>query len=140
MAILDTEAAEGLTVFVCVDDKPLDEYDDDEEVEAKPGDIGEYQAANTVTKYVESTSDKEFMIQINVDPIYCFDSPTLNAEISIDGKYMTTPIIDPTPSQLKNKHLRRSDITATYGIQVPTAPGSSRAFLKKFKFAKIESS
>jgi hypothetical protein len=64
MAILDL--VPGLEVTVCVDDHPLEEYNDDEEVEAQPGEAFQHQASRTVSKYVESITDKEFEIRCNV--------------------------------------------------------------------------
>jgi len=62
MAVLD--GLPGLEVFVCIDGQPIQEYNDDEEEEVAQTPVAEYQAAKTVSKFVESISDKEFSIQI----------------------------------------------------------------------------
>jgi len=94
MAILDS--VPGLAVHVCVDGTPLEEYKDgaEEEVEElNTSVIKQYQAARTVCQYVESVSDKEFSIELLVQPTYEMDCDNLEIGIKIDGKTLITPII-----------------------------------------------
>ncbi|PVH81477.1 hypothetical protein DL98DRAFT_169347 [Cadophora sp. DSE1049] len=65
MAIFDLYP--GLEVNVTIDGVALPEYDDDEEEALKPGPVGAYQASRTVTKYIESVSDKELAIEIKLN-------------------------------------------------------------------------
>lgn len=62
MAILNS--LPGLEVFAYIDGEPLEEYNDDEEEELEETLVTEHQAASTVSKYVESASDKEFYITL----------------------------------------------------------------------------
>ncbi|KAI9648089.1 hypothetical protein NHQ30_002718 [Ciborinia camelliae] len=91
MAVL--EAVRGIKVTVCVDDQALQEYDDNQ-FKTIPGDVGDYQASRTVARYVESCTDKEFSIKVEVDETYKFDSPTLSLRIFIDGSRVCSPHTD----------------------------------------------
>lgn len=140
MAILP--AAPGLVAEICVDNQPLEEYEDDDELEVEPGPAGEYQASRTVSKYIKSTSDKEFFIRVTVQPGYVFDCSGLEVRLEIDGKMAQGAdfIIRPKPHELRSKRLRTSKVTEVDGIRIGTAVGSKQAFLKRFLFAKIETS
>lgn len=135
----------GLEVAVCINGKPLEEYDNDEEEEAKPGLQSEafrYQAARTVTKYIESVSDQEFAIQLTIGPPFKMDYACLSIDVHIDGKKVDSPLM------LKSKRLDfflGDYVTTKFGKRVEgmkvAAPGNAgRALLKRFKFAKIETS
>jgi len=56
MAVLDS--LQDLWVTVCDNGEALKEYDEDENLEIKVGNVGEFRAAKSVLKYVESISDK----------------------------------------------------------------------------------
>lgn len=47
----------GLKAEVFVDNKPLEEFDDDEDEPEVSGDVSEYRAFRSLCKYVESNSD-----------------------------------------------------------------------------------
>jgi hypothetical protein len=135
----------GLEVVVCIDGKPLEEYDNNEEEQAKPGlpsEVFQYQAARTVTKYIESVSDQEFIIQINLAPPFKMDYACLKADIHIDGKWVSSPLIQKS----KNLDFFSGDCVATKyqrrvkGMKVEAPGHEGRALLKSFKFAKIETS
>ncbi|KAH9207285.1 hypothetical protein DL95DRAFT_396184 [Leptodontidium sp. 2 PMI_412] len=129
MAILDR--VPGLEVTVHVDGQQAQEYDDDEGEPAVLGAVGWYQAARTVRKYVESISDKEFLVQLSLDRSFKFDCPTLSCELSIDGKIVRSPVI-----YRKHQDSFTLDID---GIKTSAGDGK-RALLKPFKFSKIETS
>lgn len=141
MAIQDD--VPGLEVAVCIDGKPLEEYDNDEEEQVKPGlpsEVSQYQAARTVTKYIESVSDQEFTIQLTLGPPFKMDYACLNTRIHIDGKKVDSPSIQKS----RNLNSFSEDCVATKfqrkikGMRVEAPGNAGRALLKRFKFAKIE--
>jgi hypothetical protein len=143
MAIQDDTP--GLEVVVCMDGKPLEEYDNDEEEEAKPGlqtGVMKYQAARTVTKYIESVSDQEFIIQCNLAPPFKMDCACLWIEVRIDGRKLASTLI------LKSYNLdnfsgdcvAKRFQTRVDGMLVEAPGNAGRQLLKKFKFTKIETS
>jgi hypothetical protein len=133
----------GLEVVVCINGKPLDEYDNDEKEAAKPGlpsEVFQYQAARTVTKYIESVSDQEFIIQINLAPPSKMDYACLKTIIHIGGKRVASPLIEKS----MNLECFTGDCVATQyqrrvkGMKLEAPGREGRALLKSFKFAKIE--
>jgi hypothetical protein len=143
MAIQDH--APGLEVTVCVDGKPLEEYDNDEEEEMRQGldpEVMKYQAARTVTKYIESVSDQEFIIQINLAPPFKMNYACLSTSVQIDGRKVASPLIQ----KIDNLDRFSGDCVVTkfqrrVEGKLVEAPGNAgRELLKKFKFAKIETS
>ncbi|KAH7319175.1 hypothetical protein BKA65DRAFT_409663 [Rhexocercosporidium sp. MPI-PUGE-AT-0058] len=129
MAIL--ERVEGLEVTVHIDGQPAQEYDDDEGEQVVPGAVGWYQAARTIRKYVESISDKEFLVQLSLDKSFKFDCPTLRCDLSIDGKVVRTPLI----------YQNHQDSFTLRIDGIKTLAGDEKtALLKPFKFSKIETS
>ncbi|RAL68255.1 hypothetical protein DID88_008955 [Monilinia fructigena] len=57
-----------LEVSVQVYGVNVQEYDDDEEITAKPGPVGEYQAARTVSKFIEAADGAEFRVKCSFSP------------------------------------------------------------------------
>jgi hypothetical protein len=140
MAILNS--VPGLEICVCIDGEALVEYDDDEEQEVGAGHVAEYQAAKTVSKYIESISDKDFGIKATIGPKYVFDSSAVSFAIEIDGKLMITPILEKSkyPTLVFQSRVTGNIVSHTRGVRVPTAVNSEKALLKKFRFSKIEMS
>jgi hypothetical protein len=135
----------GLEVAVCIDGKPLEEYDNDEEEQAKPGlpsEVFQYQAARTVTKYIESVSDQEFAIQLTLGPPFKMDYACLKARIHVDGREVDSLLIQKS----RNLDFFSRDCVATKfqrkikGIIVNAPGNAGRELLKRFKFAKIKTS
>ncbi|PQE06594.1 hypothetical protein CJF31_00009722 [Rutstroemia sp. NJR-2017a BVV2] len=83
MAILDL--LPDIEITVDVDKQPLKEYNDDD-LQVVPGEVGEYQASRTVSKYIEAVSGKDYCINMKVGSGYQRDCPTLSFELDIDGK------------------------------------------------------
>lgn len=122
MVVLDN--APGIHVSVVVDNNPLDEYDDDEKnIQIKPGNVGEYQAAHNISKYIDAVPDKEFTVRVVVSKAWLMDTPTLAAHIKIDGNVMARPIIEPMAYEVKNGHLIRDSVTDSHGVKVAIAQG-----------------
>ncbi len=90
MAVLD--GLPGLEVLVCMDGQPLEEYDDDEEEAIADTPIAEHQAAKTISKFVESVSEKEFSIRILLRSPFVMDYDSLKSPIYIDGKWCREPV------------------------------------------------
>jgi hypothetical protein len=142
MAILDS--IPGLEVFVCVDDKPLAEYDDDDdgEGEVEHTQVAEYQAARTVSKFVESVSDKEFSIRLNLETSFVMDCASLIFPINIDGKPCWEPVLAKSrfPQSVQGSRVLSRVTINAQGVRA-VAPGiEGQEFLQKFKFSKIDTS
>ncbi|PMD61670.1 uncharacterized protein K444DRAFT_628688 [Hyaloscypha bicolor E] len=140
MAILDS--IPGLEVFVCVDDKPLAEYDDDDdgEGEVEHTQVAEYQAARTVSKFVESVSDKEFSIRLNLETSFVMDCASLIFPINIDGKPCWEPVLAKSrfPQSVQGSRVLSRVTINAQGVRA-VAPGiEEQEFLQKFKFSKID--
>jgi hypothetical protein len=140
MAIL--ESLPGLEVTVCMDGQPLEEYDDNEEEEVGETPVAQYQAAKTVSKYIESASEKEFSINITLGTAFTMDFESLMAPIRMDGKFVAGPVM------LKKRYLgsmRGSRILTplsrtVHGVHSPAPGNDERILLRKFKFGKIDTS
>lgn len=139
MAVLDS--LPGLTVSVCVDGQALNEFEDDEAVvSSKPGVIGEYQAARTVTKYIEAMSDKEFTVKILLDTGYRMDCGSLGLPISVDGIWANEPLMSKSNTDVRGDLLLTPMTRVVEGSYV-AAPGKpEEQFIKTFKFCKLETS
>ena len=131
MAILDL--VPGLEVTVCVDDHPLEEYNDDEEVEAQPGEAFQHQASRTVSKYVESITDKEFEIRCNVTSAFNMDCPTLFFTVFVDGAKLVSRLI-------RYKTLAASQLSYAETIKGIDLNINGRLAVKPFKFSEIKTS
>jgi hypothetical protein len=90
MAVLDL--VPGLEVTICVDSQPLEEYPDDEYEEVPNGEAEQHKATRTVTRYIESTSEKEFAVHLSAAKGYVMDCDGILWRITIDGKLMDSPI------------------------------------------------
>ena len=77
------DALTGLDVTVCIDGELLVEYEDDEQEEVKPGHIGEWRVARTISQYITFESGNEFSIHMTVDRSFNMDSSGLSFFISI---------------------------------------------------------
>ncbi|EKD18506.1 hypothetical protein MBM_03499 [Drepanopeziza brunnea f. sp. 'multigermtubi' MB_m1] len=132
----------GLTIAVCIDGTVLHEYDDDEDVEVQPGLGGEHQASRTTSKYIESTSDKDFVVKVSLDTTFRMDCPAYHFEVFIDGQWMYGAVVAQSfyASYFSAGQLIRPlsfDICGT----IQPAPGiPGRDFLRSFRFSRIETS
>jgi len=131
MPFLDT--VPGIEASIWVGNEELAEYEDDEEEQSRG-------ASKTTSRFIESKSDCEYEVQIIVDQSYNFTSECLIFDVSIDGKYMTGAVMtEQLHPRIKNRLIKPGTVKVT-GIKeaIPGKPG--QAFLKKFKFSKIETS
>jgi hypothetical protein len=121
----------GIEVAVHVDGQALQEYDDDE-LEVKLGDVGEYQASRTVSKYIEAAGDKEFSIHTSIRSSYKMDCPALSFQTYVDGVFITSPLCTNTRYQSKDSFDAKIEgvISGPHG----------RTVLKPFKFSSIKTS
>ena len=85
MAVLDK--LPGLEFYFEVNGERLEEYDDDEEVEIKPGPVGKYQSSRTVAKYIEAVTGAAFGIKCHISSGFKMDSPNLFIKVYADGNY-----------------------------------------------------
>ncbi|CZS95297.1 uncharacterized protein RCO7_05806 [Rhynchosporium graminicola] len=137
MAVL--EDVPGLEVYIKIDKFALQEYDDDEEVQASISPVEQYKRTRTVTKYVESATDEEFTVDINLNPGFIMTSD-LATSIQIDGKVVRNPLIQKSARKAyltgKEVHTRMTDVID--GAQTPVPGYDDQFLLQKFRFSKIE--
>jgi hypothetical protein len=140
MAILNS--LPGLEVFVCIDGEPLEEYNDNEEEEVEETLVAEHQAASTVSKYVESASDKEFYINIVLGTSFKMDCETLMAPIKIDGKFIieTVFVRKSFPNSIQGPRILSTISRNVQGVVVPAPGNQEQDLVQKFKFTKIDTS
>jgi hypothetical protein len=135
MAVLDVVPQFKSQIYV--DGQPLEEFDDDEDEEQDVGPAGEYRSVRTVTKYIESTSDKEYSVRLDMDLTYKYDSPSLMHRVTIDGKVLACLVLYPPPKKNEYRALTPKFSIVT-GHKVQHSVG--RGTLRKFKFSKISKS
>ncbi|KAF4621903.1 hypothetical protein G7Y89_g14442 [Cudoniella acicularis] len=138
MAIFDSLL--GLEATVLVDGIALKEFEDNEDESPGVGPINEYRASKTVSKYIESTSDKDYSLRLTVDQLYAIDSPSLIVKVVIDGKVMRKFVIELWTQAQQNKRLIKPNSSIVKGqtVRDPNDPTPNRGILRKFRFAKIE--
>jgi hypothetical protein len=127
MAILDL--VDGLEVLICVNGKPLSEYDDGEKVTAFSRGA-QYRASRTVKKYIES-QDGEYQVHIKLDHNFKFDCPILWAAIKIDGSKTIDSLWQ------KSRH-DGSTPWITRGSFVGKPGAAMTDLVNPFRFSKIE--
>jgi hypothetical protein len=130
MAIL--QGLPGIRVTVCVEREEVHEYDDNED-EVKPGEVGQYQASKTVSKFIESTPGQVFAINLSAGSPYKFDCGSLAFVIFADGRKVYKPLLQKKDYYIRPGWKRRID-----GIQSEGSGGE--CMLRPFKFAAIKTS
>ena len=131
MAIL--EDVPGIEVTVCVDGKPLTEYPtENEEVIDEDQDVIEHREAVTVTNYIESTTDKVFVIKLKVSHPFRMESPNLSFEIYVDGQEIDFPLL--RREQVKQGRIWR------HKVEGPSYTRRGQTFVRPMKFAAINTS
>jgi tRNA U54 and U55 pseudouridine synthase Pus10 len=134
MAIIDL--VPGIEVSICVDDHPLVEYNDDEEVGAQHGEAIQHQATRTVSKYVESATDKEFGIRYNVTSAFNMDCPTIMFKVFIDGVNIRSQIV----RAHRYKELAASGLPYAKTMKGVESKINGMVVVKLFKFTEIKTS
>lgn len=133
----------GLKVSVCIGDKPVQEYADDDENEPNANlsrVVADWQAARTVSRYIESISDTEFSIEIILESPFKFDCPSLLVEVLIDGKRMDAPLFTRKGNgPYKDGCFVIKSMLIVSKVMTSPCPGrSDQMFIQNYKFAKIE--
>jgi hypothetical protein len=140
-----SELHPGISASILINGQPAIEHVDTDDIEvahANP-DIAKYQAARTVSTYVESESDKLFSIEVVVGGPYGgkkMECSKLGFYIAVDGVAATEvhcprpwfKNTDPKDAIQAWKHELR-------GVENVTK-GQSNGTLRAFKFAQIETS
>lgn len=121
-----------------VEGNPLEDYEDDEGVELGPNDDESYRANRIVSKYVETISDKEYTIKMQVDPVYTILSPTLGYRVIVDGQLIEVPVIQLSTKNPVGGHLKDPVSRNSIGRKVQDGQFGNRILLQKYRFAKIE--
>ena len=127
MAILNL--LPGLEVSVCVDGQHLQECDteNDEIKQANPV-IVEHLKARTITKYIESETDKIFTIKASFGPDFKKDCPKISIDFDVDGVFMDSRFLSPPDPGYE---------TVCKGKRCGSG---QKATVRAMKFAKIEAS
>ena len=83
----------GIKITVLVDGQPLEEYDcKNDETKEVAQDIAKHQNKRTTTKYIESITGKQFIVQLKVDSTFKFDSPNILFDVHVDGNSIDSPL------------------------------------------------
>lgn len=126
---------EGIEVTICIDGKPVTEYEtDNDEIKHNDPVVVIHQANMTVTNYIEATTNKEFTIKIQVQSPYKIDCPRLGFYTTVDGELVLSPSMKKQIFE-QGKHSWSSSIL---GFAEGT-PGEM-GIIKKFRFSKINTS
>ncbi|KAL2063579.1 hypothetical protein VTL71DRAFT_5384 [Oculimacula yallundae] len=138
MAVLNL--VPGLEVYVKIDGISLQEYDDDDEIQVGISPVDQYKSSRTVTKYIESVTDKEFTVETSLAPGFVITSDALLTPIRIDGKLMITPLI---PHKTYIRHVTRDKVHTRIvrvvdGIHTAAPGQTDQCLLQKFRFARIQ--
>ncbi|KAB8304358.1 hypothetical protein EYC80_003766 [Monilinia laxa] len=117
-----------LGVSVQVDGVNVQEYDDDEEITVKPGPVGEYQAARTVSKFIEAVDGAEFGVKCSLSPQFKRDSPNIEVAVYVDGNYASGLVIRDTDfsALLEGRVIRTSDSSRNGDV------------MQKFRFSRLD--
>lgn len=133
----------GLEVTVLVGGKPLQEYDNKDGAFASRHEnraIEEHHESKRVSKYVEVVTGQEYVIYVEVQPGFKFNSPTLSFFLYVDGVHITDIILSKSEWVAAGDGL--SDVIE--GVKKtetdPLDPESQDCILRKFKFADIHRS
>ncbi|KAH7391261.1 hypothetical protein BKA64DRAFT_710171 [Cadophora sp. MPI-SDFR-AT-0126] len=130
MAIL--ESIPEFEVTVCVDGKALKEYDtENDKIEGSDEAVVKHQEAVTVTKFIESPTDKTFMVNVSVQPSYKQDRPNVSFELWVDGQFIEAHLME------KNDYGSRTTWTTIF--EGPVAKTPSGATVQLMKFSEIQS-
>lgn len=77
----------GLEVNVCIDETSLEEFDDKgEEEEEESPQPQQADATKSISKYIKSVADQEFVIKWSAQDPFKVDSPRLSFDVVVDGK------------------------------------------------------
>ena len=131
MAVLNK--VPGLSATIHVDGKQAVEYDDDEEGET-PAE-GDKKAAVTITRYIESISDAEYSVNIEVERAFIFNCPALEYRLKIDGKIISALVVKKSSRDFY-LNLEQPMNTSFLGITSKQVSGRGD-ILSRFRFAKI---
>jgi hypothetical protein len=131
VAVLDL--LPGVEVKVTVDNVPLREYKDNEaDSQAEGGVVGRHRAARTVSKYIESVTDKEFCVNLSIKAPYHFDSPSLTFKVSVDGVKVRSMFAPKLSRQVLAKSPWELVVDG-----VPMKDSQGLPIVKRFRFSKI---
>jgi hypothetical protein len=128
----------GLAVVVMIRDKPALEHEDTDEIQVdhEDPDVAEFQAARTLSKYVEAITGENFSIMFEVtaplghaDMVYT----KLIFEVYVDG-------IEAGKAFCARPFFKNGGVTWKYMMEGVTDGKGIKCTLKKFLFAKIETS
>lgn len=141
-----TDLHPGITASILIDGAPAIEHADTDDVEVTHPNpkIAKYQAARTVSTYIESESDKPFSIKVAVGAPYGgkkMECSKLGFHITVDG-VAVNEVHCPRPF-FKNKDDREA-AKAVWKREIKgveeVSKGMRTGTLRVFKFAQIDTS
>jgi hypothetical protein len=141
-----TDLHPGITASILIGGAPAIEHADTDDIEVQHAnpEIAKYQAARTVSTYIESESNKAFSIEVTVGAPYGgkkMECSKLGFHITVDG-VAATEVHCPRPF-FKNKNGREA-AEAIWKREIKgveeVPKGKSKGSLRVFKFAQIETS
>ncbi|CZT51957.1 uncharacterized protein RSE6_16128 [Rhynchosporium secalis] len=128
MAVLDS--LQGIEVMVVVDGKALTEYSTENDLvkHTNPA-AAAHRQARTVTKYIESTTDKAFLVRLSVKAPFMLDCPHLCFAVTADGQSIDRPLMS------KEGYARGEWLCEVEGV---IGKLESRGQLAAMKFSEIK--
>jgi hypothetical protein len=123
----------GIEASICIDGQPVQEYHTEtDEANHNNHAVKLHQSLRTITKYIESQTDKEFAIKAEVKKPYNMDCARLQVEFYVDGKQV-------------HSALWMNDRFAQFGslqtmFRGPETAIARNAVFQPMKFSKIETS
>jgi len=123
----------GLNVTINVNGEPLVEYEDDNIDETLQDEAAPLRA-KAISKYVTSVTDQEFTIDLTVGAEYITTSPSLTFRLSVDGEWISSPIL--TQSYFWVGRDQKRTIIGPESYDAYTQKG----FVHHMKFAGIKTS
>lgn len=123
----------GIEACICVDGQPLQEYHtENDEVNYNNHAVKIHQSLWTVTKYIESQTDKAFIIKLSLKKPYIMDCGRLQVDFKVDGQWVYTVLL------LQDQFIRNGSIE--HVIRGPETNTASNVVFRPMKFEKIETS
>ena len=129
----------GVEITISVDEQPLKEYDtkNDPSNSDNPTVVKHLEQC-TVTKFVESANDKEFLVQIALGHPYKIDCDALEVDVEVDGTWIDNVLLQKEVYELLHTSTEESEPW----IETICGPrsGIKGNIVKPMKFSKFETS
>ncbi|PVH81475.1 hypothetical protein DL98DRAFT_587389 [Cadophora sp. DSE1049] len=134
MALL--ESLPGVEVTVCVDGEALKEYNTENDIVTNKNRVAARQKSRTITKYIEATTGKGFLVKIVVKAPYKMNCHNISFTVEVDGQYIKSHLM--TKNNLA-KDLNGPKKEWSCSIEGPVEKVRSRGAVKCMHFTEIHS-